>query len=241
MLARGPPCLEEVHACGLEPLEHLLGVGGHVADGVASAVEHLEQLVERGGHVEVVGADVVPAGVAVVDDRDALFGVGLARSVRQRDSRAARRSHSIVTGSGPTRRSPVRASAGWAHLPRPRAAGLALQLAPAFRLCTFSQGTPSWTRPSLLGRGRRGGWRRPPARPAQPGRRWLRGLRPRRPRSPARRRWTVGPASPASRPCRAATDASQRARMDTHDRSRWARDSHRVMCTALSAGRSPES
>ncbi|MQM40111.1 hypothetical protein KBTX_04155 [wastewater metagenome] len=69
----------EVHAPFLKPFDHGLGVPGDVADAVAGGLEPAEDGDQGGGDVEVVRADVVPPRrVVVVDDGDALVGVGLA-------------------------------------------------------------------------------------------------------------------------------------------------------------------
>ena len=73
----GAGVLGKVHARGLKTLEERLGALGHGARPVARTFEEAEHLEERRGHVEVVGSDVVtPRGMVVVDDGDALVGVG---------------------------------------------------------------------------------------------------------------------------------------------------------------------
>jgi len=69
----------QIHAVGHDAVEQGFRRRRQLADGIAGGLQGVQHVEQRVGNVEVVGADVMPAGrVVVVDDGQALVGVGLA-------------------------------------------------------------------------------------------------------------------------------------------------------------------
>lgn len=77
-LAQGGLVFGQVDPVGHDAVEQGLGGGRQLAGVVALGLQALQDAEQGGGHVQVVGADVLPAGrVVVIDDGQALVGPGL--------------------------------------------------------------------------------------------------------------------------------------------------------------------
>ena len=79
IVAHGRQCLGvvgQINALFLHLVEQRLGAARQGAGVIALGLEALEYAPQRGGHIEVVGADIVPPRrVVVVDQCDAFVGI----------------------------------------------------------------------------------------------------------------------------------------------------------------------